>query len=535
MDHKSFLSSFYRIIKDEKEAIKQILLSTILFNLCLFSIPIIIQILINQVTLHIYQESTVAIFVFLAIACFACFYFKTYRLNLIELLQRRLHVNASEHYSQLFINWYPEAFEKVRSQQAFHKFFEIFVFQKSFVRVIKEGFQLTIQLLIGFIIISFYHVSFFAYSIILTTIYYFIIRSQWKNILQKNLELSDKKYQSISWLEQQSLNRDTFLSQDASQFALEKSFDMTKTYIEKRSEFFDLFIKQIKQILSMQFLASFILFLIGTILVYRKQLNLGQFIAAEIIITSIMLSFGKVTELLEDLYDSIISSYKLFAASEDLQKIAKSGKEVHSHEHSWQINQVKLPSGIVISASFEKHKKIALYAKEGAGKTVLVNYMLRYKENYDGLILLNNIDIKELSSKSFYSHVAVVRDEPQFFSGSIWDNLLLGNSKITEVQVLQVLEQVGVYPYIKKLPQQLQTPLALNGFPLSETYAKLLLVARAFLLNPGTVIIDGVLDSMDHVMIDKLVSFIKFQNQTVLIMTSRKSIADKLDESMSLE
>jgi len=477
----------------------------------------------------------VAIFVFLAFACFACFYFKTYRLHLIELLQRRLHVNALEHYSQLFINWYPEAFEKVRSQLAFHKFFEIFVFQKSFVRVIKEGFQLSIQLIIGFIIISFYHVSFFAYSILLSILYYFIIRSQWNNILQKNLELSDKKYQSISWLEQQSLNRDTFLSKGASQFALDKSYDMTKSYIEKRAEFFTLFIKQIKQILSIQFIATFILFLIGTFLVYRKQLNLGQFIAAEIIITSIMLSFGKVTELLEDLYDSIISSYKLFAASEDLKKIAKSGKELNSNEHTWQIHQLKLPSGRILNAIFEKQKKIAVYAKEGSGKTLLVNYMLRYKENYEGLILLNNIDIKELSSKSFYSNVAVIRDEPQFFAGSIWDNLVLGNPKINEEEVIQVLKQVGVYSHINKLPQQMQTTLALNGFPLSETYAKLLLISRAFLLHPGTVIVDGVLDSMDTVMLEKLISFFKLQKQTVLIMTSRRSIAEKLDETMSLE
>ena len=143
---------------------------------------------------------------------------------------------------------------------------------------------------------------------------------------------------------------------------------------------------------------------------------------------------------------------------------------------------------------------VAIVGPTGAGKTTLMNLLLRFYEIDAGCIRLDGIDIRTLTREALRSHFGVVPQETWLFAGSIHDNIAYGHAgpvPATPAQVLAAATACHVDTFVRLLPAGYQTLIDENGGGLSAGQQQLLTIARAFIAQPAVLILDEATSSVD--------------------------------------
>jgi ATP-binding cassette, subfamily B, multidrug efflux pump len=150
-----------------------------------------------------------------------------------------------------------------------------------------------------------------------------------------------------------------------------------------------------------------------------------------------------------------------------------------------------------VSFTIEPGQTVAIVGHTGAGKTTLTGLMMRFYDVTAGQILLDGVDLREQDLASLRKHFAVVLQDPFLFTGTLAENIRLGNEKITEVELRQAARDVNVLDFIETLPAQFDEPVRERGNSLSTGQKQLINFARALAYNPRILILDEATSSVD--------------------------------------
>jgi ATP-binding cassette subfamily B protein len=140
---------------------------------------------------------------------------------------------------------------------------------------------------------------------------------------------------------------------------------------------------------------------------------------------------------------------------------------------------------------------LALVGATGAGKSTIVNLLLRFYDPTAGRITLDGVDLRELEPESLRARLGLVLQEDFLFTGSVRDNLVLGRAGVTPESLARALEASTAADFVQRLPQGLDTALAERGATLSTGERELVAIARALAASPALVILDEATASVD--------------------------------------
>lgn len=150
-----------------------------------------------------------------------------------------------------------------------------------------------------------------------------------------------------------------------------------------------------------------------------------------------------------------------------------------------------------LSLTAQPGETIAIVGPTGAGKTTLVNLMMRFYELQAGKILVDDVDIRELSRADLRSQIGMVLQDAWLFSGTILENIRYGRLDATDAEVRAAAEASMADRFIRQLPDGYETVLQENASSLSSGERQLLTIARAFLADPRLLILDEATSSVD--------------------------------------
>ncbi|MBN2424213.1 MAG: ABC transporter ATP-binding protein [Calditrichaceae bacterium] len=184
-----------------------------------------------------------------------------------------------------------------------------------------------------------------------------------------------------------------------------------------------------------------------------------------------------------------------------------------------------------VSFSITPGESIAIVGHTGAGKTSLINLLTRQYDIQQGEIFIDDVEIHKWNVRNLRSHIAVVLQDVFLFSGSIIDNIRLGNKTITENQVMEACRKVAADTFIEKLPDKYHTVLNERGASLSMGQRQLLSFARAVAFNPDILILDEATSNIDtetEILIQRALDYM-MKDRTSIIIAHRLSTIKHVD------
>lgn len=190
-----------------------------------------------------------------------------------------------------------------------------------------------------------------------------------------------------------------------------------------------------------------------------------------------------------------------------------------------------------ITFTVEPGESIAIVGETGAGKTTLVNLLMKFYLPTSGEILLDGIDIARINTRSLRSRIAYVPQETYLFPGTIMDNIRISKPEAIDDEVVEICKTLGIHEFITRLPNGYETDAGEAGKRLSTGEKQLIAIARAMLKDPDIVILDEALSSVDP----KTESLIRMamkklmKGRTSILIAHRLSMALEADRIIVLD
>ncbi len=277
----------------------------------------------------------------------------------------------------------------------------------------------------------------------------------------------------------------------------------------------------------------------GTGLIIKGEMTAGSFAS---FVTSLLLLYKPVKTLgntltgLQTIFVAMGRVFELFDITPDLKE-KENPIELGDVKNSIAFNNVSFaynPEHQVlknINLEIKKGETLAIVGNSGGGKSTLVNLIPRFYDVNSGAITIDGVDIREFSLLSLRKHIAMVFQDNFLFSGTIRENIMMGNYQATEEELNQAIESAHLSEVIQELPNGLDTELGERGMTLSGGQRQRVAIARAMVRNSPIVILDeatSALDNKSEAIVQKALDNL-MQNKTVFVIAHRLSTIKNAD------
>jgi putative ABC transport system ATP-binding protein len=504
-------------------------------------IPLAVQSLVNTVTMGGLIKPLLIISIMLFVFLFMAGLFYVLELFIVELIQRRIFVRTAVEVAHKTQSTLFEISREQNLQELMNRFFEVTAVQKASATLLTVGVATMLQGLVGSVVLIFYSAYFTIIVALILLVLVMIVFVIGRKAEVTAIEESHAKFDVAAWLETIARNLNTFKFSAGVDLAIYRTEQLAEIYLKKRSLHFRCLLKQYFGGVLIYAFGGTAMLAVGGALVINGQINLGQFVAAELIIFAVLASFLRFIGQLEYYYDLLAGLDKL-GYLQDLpqEEIPENPIDI---TRPLSLRAVDLGYDFLqhtghqsgINFQLEAGKSLGVLGSPGSGKSSMAALLTGLKKPDKGRVEYNGVDVGQFSPNQLRKHIGSI-GRLEMLEGSIVDNVLIGRRDIPLSKVTALLHQLGLMDLINSLPEGLDTQLAVTGAPLSSTQANLLMLARAVVGQPALLIIDSMFDLLDDDTLARVLPLVlSNQGSSVIILTRKHQIAQQCDQTLSLE
>ncbi|MCF2876206.1 MULTISPECIES: peptidase domain-containing ABC transporter [unclassified Tenacibaculum] len=534
---------FVGLLNLEKKDTFQIGYYAIFEGIVALSLPLGIQAIINL--LQAAQVSASWIVLVILVTCGVGFsgVLKLMQIRIIETIQQRIFTRASIELSYRFPKIKMKELENYYPPELANRFFDTLTIQKGLSKVLIDVPSAFLQIIFALILLSFYHPFFIVFGILLLLLIYVVFKFTAEKGLETSLKESKNKYKVAHWLQEIARTIISFKLSGKTTLALQKSDDLVSEYLQSRESHFRVLVTQYIQMISFKVIVTAGLLLIGGFLVLNQQMNIGQFVAAEIIILLVINSVEKLIVGLESFYDVLTSIEKLGQVV-DKPIESQKGTNVENFDEfkieiqnaSYVTSAKETPILNDISFTINPKDRVLVQGKSSSGKSSLLQMIAGVIEPTSGNIFINNLSIKSLLLNSYRSNLGLSLSEETPFEGTIRENITFGDEKITDEEIYELFDAIGLCYFLKHQPNGLDTFIQPEGKLIGYTVAKKLILARAIISKPKLLILEDPLDQLEKEEAQKIIDYITDKSKPwgLIIVSSNDAWKKKCNKQITL-
>jgi ABC-type bacteriocin/lantibiotic exporter with double-glycine peptidase domain len=500
------LQRFFRLLEPNGKAIRNLYIFAIVNGIIALSLPLGIQAIINLIQGGEVSASWVLLVVIVLLGYLFSGGLQIVQLRITEDLQKDIFVRSAFDFAYRIPRIKMDVLEKHYAPELMNRFFDTITIQKGVAKVLMEFTAAALFILFGLILLSFYHPFFIIFSILVVLIVFILGNYIFQRGLRSSIKESKYKYKVAFWLEEVARTNTTFrLSCDAS-LPVKKTDELVSSYLDAREMHFKVLMRQYYLFLVFKLLIAAGFLILGGVLVFNQQMNIGQFVASEIIVLLLISSVEKLLLTMETIYDLLTSIEKIGEVMDmELEESdVNSLKDLRKPEGlSVTINELyfKYPDDSEYSLnglnlSIEANERVCITGSNGSGKATLLKLMTAFFEPQRGTILYDDIPLRNINIAELRSIIAECISDDRIFNGTLLENLTVGRDfKLN--QIGDLLDQVGLTSFIQQLPNGYATKIGPQGRRLPGSVSQKIILARNLLKNPRLLIVEDIFKNIE--------------------------------------
>ena len=540
------LQRFKNLVEVDKKDIYQILMYAILGGVISLSLPLGIQSIVNFIQAGKVSTSWIVLVIMVVIGVAFVGILKIMQYRITENLQQKIFVRSSFEFAYRFPKIKFNYLYNYSAPELANRFFDTLSVQKGFSKLLLDIFGAVLQILFGVILLSLYHPFFIFFGFIILAILYFIFKLNFTAGLETSLKESKYKYRVAHWIQEIARNHLSFKSKNVFEFSLQKNDKIVSKYLIHRENHFTILRRQFIQLTGFKVLVTGGLLIIGGILVLNQQMNIGQFVAAEIIILTIITAVEKLFSGLELFYDVLTSLEKLGTVVDMEIETEKPNPNYQLEDEPIIIetNNVcfKFPdseSPVIqnINLKIEPNDCVLIEGENGSGKTTLLRILSRLIEPSIGNVFINNINYNKFAIEDYQSKIGIITINDTLFEGTILENITCKNPKITNQKLKEVTDNLDLTNFIKRLPLGLETRVYGEGKQINSSIIQKILLARCIINEPKILFLEEPLSKVDPKQSNQIIDYLtdKKHNWTLVIISQNDYWTTKVNKRFVLE
>jgi ABC-type bacteriocin/lantibiotic exporter with double-glycine peptidase domain len=524
------LKRFYDLLALDKKDISQLLFYAIFAGLVSLSVPMGVQAIINFIQSGRISASWIVLIVLVVIGVALVGLLSLMQLRITENLQQKIFVRSSFEFAARLPKIKPEAMYDFYPPELANRFFDTLTIQKGTSKLLIDFSAALLQIVFGILLLSLYHPFFIVFGILLALLLYFIFKFSYHTGLETSLKESKYKYKIASWLQEMAHNNFSFKKQLNYDFALQKNDHLLSEYLNYREKHFNIIKRQYIQLIVFKIIITASLLSIGGYLVLSQQMNIGQFVAAEIVILLVINSVEKIIVGLETFYDVLTAVEKIGQVTDiPLEKESKNESDscynnisIEAEDITFSFPHTKNDVLNKLSLKINQGEKILLTGDNGSGKTTLIRLLSGLLQPTSGLFIINDDTFRKIDLMQYRSQIGSVIHGEKPFEGSILENITFNDPTIGTEDLKWALDAVQLTSYIRTLPEGLETKIYPEGKQMSASNAQKIVLARSIIHKPKILFYEDPTDAMDNETAQEIIDFIQSpENKWTVIVASK--------------
>ncbi len=420
------------------------------------------------------------------------------QLGVVERIQQRVFARMALEFTFHLPRIRYETFLKEDLPESMNRLFEAALIQKSLAKFLLDTSQALLTIFFGLILLTFYHPYFTLVGVLLVLTLALIFWVTGPKGLATSLMESKYKYRAVHWLEEVARAFHAFKFAGRSQLALSRMDEILTKYLKYRDKHFRVLVQQAVAIVVFKTMITAALLIVGTVLVVNRQITLGQFVASELVVVTVLAGVEKLVLSLSVVYDMLtsvekaghVTDFPVDAIGRTSLPVTSAGMLIEARNLTYAYADAGSLVLHDISLTLGAGQRVALTGFKGAGRSTLLRLLSGLVVDYEGTLLVDGVSMHDIDREAMRERVGQVLSLTDLFEGTIAENVSVGRAHIDEAEVWDSLHLVGLATEVQAMRHGLKTRITNGGRSLPSHIATKLLFAQGIAGAPRLVLFD---------------------------------------------
>ncbi len=535
------LKKLNKLILLDKRDLGTIYFFAIVAGVISLIMPLGIQSIINFVMAAELSTSVVVLITFVIAAVILSGIIQLKQMQVIERIRQKIFSRYSLEFSDTIPKIQLERVDDYYLPELTNRFFDTINLSKGIEKILLDIPTAIMQILVGLILISFYHPVFIAFGALLVVILILIMRVTSAEGFRTSMEASEKKYEIVGWFQELARGINTFRYSKGTELHMRKTDQILTSYLKQRTAHFKILETQFKSLVSFKVLIISAMLIVGTILLLNQQINIGQFIAADIVILLIVSSIEKLIANMDNVFSCLTALEKLGKIVD--RDVEVGGQLMYKVENGCKISfgnvSYTYPDGSMalnnVDIQIDNEEITVIQGASGAGKSSTLKLLSGGYENFEGSININDIPIGNYDLNSLRKATGILLQQQDIFEGTVLDNITMGHEGIPMNEIVALSKLVGLDVFIGAGKKGFDTMIDPTGKRLSRIVKQQLLLMRALAGRHSLLLLENPFKHLEQSVASAVLDFIKNQKITTIIVAESIEWAQAADQIILLE
>jgi ATP-binding cassette, subfamily B, bacterial len=541
---RTLWSRVLHVIQPERKEISAIYFFAVLYGIIQLSLPLGIQSIVNFVMAQTFSTSLWILIGLVVLGVLISGVLQVNQMKINEKIQQQLFVRYSFHFANHIPKIDIKGIDGYHLPELVNRFFDVVSLQKGLSKLLLDIPIASIQIVFGLVLLSAYSSIFIAFGFALILLLYLILRFTASSGLASSMLESDYKYKVAGWLEEVARILPTFKFNIPHHLHLKRVDENLDGYLSAKTKHFKILLIQYWSLIIFKILITSAMLIVGVVLLVNRQLNIGQFVAAEIVILVVLTSVEKFIVSLDNVYDVLTSIEKLNKVLE--KPVEKEGSlDIADKPNGYELGLNDVSIGFLakdnvlknISFTLPASKTMCVMGESGSGKSLVLKLFTGIYNDYEGQILVDRLPIHNYRLDSLHSVIGIKLNSRDIFTGTVYENITMGNGDIQPHDISDLAGKLGFEALLQQFGLGLDEPLEIGGKKLPQLAKNQVLLLRALIDHPSIVLLETPFEGMDESMQQKVANYLLNMpsKPTLIVVSNKKEFAAQCDYCMQLE